>query len=70
MVQAIASPVQLHYLIAVQMHVTLTNNRATLLAASTVGNNLTIISNGAITQTGALTVPGLQALVRVLMPLL
>ena len=39
-------------------NVTLTNNNATSLAASTVGQNLTIISNGAITQTGILTVPG------------
>src|SRR5206468_1945892 len=38
--------------------VTLTNNRATSLAASSVGNDLTIVSNGAISQTGALTVPG------------
>src|SRR4029077_9793120 len=38
--------------------VSLTNNIATLLAASSVGNNLTISSNGAITQTGVLTVPG------------
>src|SRR5206468_3039846 len=38
--------------------VTLTNNRATSLAASSVGNNLTIVSNGAISQTGALTVLG------------
>jgi precorrin-2 methylase len=39
-------------------NVSVTNNRATLLAASSVGNNLTITSNGAITQNGALTVPG------------
>ncbi len=38
--------------------VQLTNNRATSLAASTVGQNLTITSVGAITQTGALVVPG------------
>ncbi len=38
--------------------VTLTNSIATVLAASTVGNNLTIVSGGAISQTGALVVPG------------
>src|SRR5207248_3049940 len=39
-------------------NVSLTNNIASILAASTVGQNLTITSNGAITQTDALTVPG------------
>ncbi|MDX1901184.1 MAG: hypothetical protein SFW66_04150 [Gammaproteobacteria bacterium] len=40
-------------------NVALTNNIALSLAASTVGQNLTIItSSDAITQTGALTVPG------------
>ncbi len=38
--------------------VTLTNSIATVLAASTVGNNLTIVSGGALSQTGALIVPG------------
>ncbi len=37
---------------------TLTNSVATVLAASTVGNNLTIVSGGALSQTGALVVPG------------
>ncbi len=40
---------------------TLTNNRALLLAASTVGGNLTIVTKtntGAITQNGVLTVAG------------
>ena len=58
MVQAIALLVQLHYLIVVQIMLSLTNSIATVLAASTVGNNLTISSSGAITQTGVLTVPG------------
>ena len=39
-------------------NVTLNNNRALILAASTVGQNLNITANGAITQTGTLTVPG------------
>ncbi len=38
--------------------VTLTNSIATVLAASTVGNNLTIVSGGALSQVGALVVPG------------
>ncbi len=38
--------------------VTLTNSIATVLAASTVGNNLTIVSGGALSQSGALVVPG------------
>ncbi len=38
--------------------VTLTNSIATVLAASTVGNNLTITSGGNISQTGTLVVPG------------
>ncbi|MBI3515451.1 MAG: filamentous hemagglutinin N-terminal domain-containing protein [Proteobacteria bacterium] len=37
---------------------TLTNNIATVLGTSAVGRNLTVTSNGAITQTGALTVGG------------
>ena len=39
-------------------NVILENSIATILAASTVGQNLTVTSSGAITQTGALTVPG------------
>ena len=39
-------------------NVSLTNSIATVLAASTVGQNLTITSSGAISETGALTVPG------------
>ncbi|MGB9430079.1 MAG: hypothetical protein WCC11_09465, partial [Gammaproteobacteria bacterium] len=39
-------------------NVVLTNNLATLLAAGSIGGNLTVVSNGAITQTGALTVAG------------
>jgi len=39
-------------------NVALTSSGALQLAASTVGQNLTVISGGAITQTGALTVPG------------
>ena len=38
--------------------VTLNNTTALVLAASSVGRNLTVTANGAITQTGALTVPG------------
>ncbi len=38
--------------------VSLTNSIATVLAASSVGNNLTIVSGGALSQTGALVVPG------------
>jgi hypothetical protein len=38
--------------------VALTNNQATVLAASTVGRNLTVLSNGALTETGVLTVAG------------
>ena len=39
-------------------NVQLTNATATSLAASTVGQNLTVSSTGAITETGVLTVPG------------
>ncbi len=38
--------------------VTLTNSIATILAASTVGNNVTVISGGNISQTGSLVVSG------------
>jgi hypothetical protein len=38
--------------------VSLTSAGALSLAASTVGQNLTVISGGALTETGALTVPG------------
>ncbi len=38
--------------------VTVSNSIATVLAASSVGNNLTIVSGGAISQIGALVVPG------------
>src|SRR5581483_6436159 len=34
------------------------NNTATVLATSAIGNNFTLTANGAITQTGAFTIPG------------
>ena len=39
-------------------NVSLTNSIATVLAASSIGQNLTVISSGAMTQTGALTIAG------------
>ena len=38
--------------------VSINNNRALILAASTIGQNLTVTASGAISQTGTLTVPG------------
>ncbi|MBI3516313.1 MAG: filamentous hemagglutinin N-terminal domain-containing protein, partial [Proteobacteria bacterium] len=43
-------------------NVQLTNNAATVLGTSTVGQNLTVTSGGSITQTGVLTVPGTTTL--------
>ena len=39
-------------------NVSINNNRALILAASTIGQNLTVTAAGAITQAGALTVAG------------
>lgn len=43
-------------------NVSLTNNTATQLGASTISSNFNLISNGAISQTGALTINGTTSL--------
>ena len=44
--------------------VSIINNKALVLAASTVGRNLFVTASGAISQTGALVVPGTASFMR------